>query len=113
MQHIPLTLRLTHHYVGGHDHLDRWAHLGTARLLPSKCVRAPADLDDGGTYLRWAILPRYLKRLPEAVRALEDTLTREGCSHEWDCCGCASYRTRLVRKHGRRVLLKTEVSYNY
>jgi hypothetical protein len=112
MEKINLELRLTHKYVGEWDHLDQWDAVGTAVLTPPKCVREPEDFDDGGEYVRWATIPRG-QPLAASARALEDSLSKHGCSHEYDCCGCASYRTEAIHRHGRRMVLKTSIRYNY
>ena len=117
MEALHLELRLTHRYVGTYSHLDEWRSFGAApaRLTPPKMVDPGNGYDEGGTYLRWATLPRLPRRADraDAARALEDTLSSWGCHHEYDCCGCASYRTRVLRRKGRRVLLRTTVGYNY
>jgi hypothetical protein len=112
MEKINLAKQLTHHYVGTYSHLDKWRDVGTAVLTPEKVVREGESFDDGGTYIRWATLPRGQNR-DASVRALVDSLSRHGCAHEWDCCGCASWSTRVLHRHGRRVVLKTTVSFNY
>jgi hypothetical protein len=112
MQKVTLELRLTHRYVGTWSHLDEWDAAGTAVLTPPKWVREPEDFDDGGEYVRWATIPRG-QPLAASARALEDSLSKRGCSHEWDCCGCASYTTRVLHRHGRRMVLKTSIRYNY
>lgn len=108
----PLSLRLTHRYVGTFRHLDSWRYLGAAKVTPGRIVDPGNGYDEGRTYIRWATLPRGIDR-DAACRALEDTMSRWGCAHEWDCCGCASHTTRVLHRHGRRVVLKTWVSYNY
>ena len=40
-------------------------------------------------------------------------LSTYGCAHEWDCCGCATHDTQALRRQGRRVLLRTTVTFNY
>lgn len=107
-----LSLRLTHRYVGTFRHLDSWRDLGEAKVTPHREVAPGNGHDEGGTYIRWATLPRGVDR-DAACRALVDTFSRWGCSHEWDCCGCASYTTRVLHRHGRRVALQTRVSFNY
>ena len=113
METLHLERRLTHRYVGTYAHLDAWVDISTApaKLTPPKMVAPGNGYDEGGTYLRWATLPRVNR--VQAVRALEDALSRHGCHHEHDCCGCASYSTRALHRHGRRVVLETRVSYNY
>ena len=112
METINLELRLTHGYVGGWDHLDNWEPLGTARLTPARVVRESNDYDEGRTYVRWATVPAG-QSVRLTARALADTLSRHGCSHDYDCCGCASYRTTVEHRSGRRLVLKTRVSFNY
>lgn len=112
MEMVNLEVRLTHRYVGTFRHLDQWRDVGTAVLTPAREIEEGNGLDEGGVYVRWATLPRGIDR-DAACRALEDSLSSHGCAHEWDCCGCASYNTRVLHRHGRRVVLQTRVSYNY
>jgi len=112
MNNILLSRRLTHRYVGTYSHLDEWRDIGVATLTPRREVNPGNDYDEGGTYIRWAVLPRGIDR-DAACRALEETMSRWGCAHEYDCCGCASYTTRVLHRHGRRVVLQTRVSFNY
>ena len=109
---IFLSRRMTHRYVGTYRHLDKWRDIGTATLTPQREVDPGNGYDEGGTYIRWATLPKGIDR-DAACRALEDTMSQWGCAHEYDCCGCASYTTRVLHRHGRRVVLKTRVSFNY
>lgn len=109
---ILLSVRLTHRYVGTHRDLDDWRDICAAQLTPSRTVDPGNDYDDAGTYLRWATLPRGVDR-DAACRALVDTLSRHGCAHEYDCCGCASYSTRVLHRRGRRITLLTHVTRNY
>lgn len=106
---LHLSLRLTHRYVGSHDYLDEWRDLpDPVRMTESRRVAE-------GTYIRWATLPGQLsrKKRDEMVRGLEQTLTKWGCAHEYDCCGCPSFSTRVIQRKGRDVVLRTAVSYNY
>lgn len=112
METLHLSTRLTHRYVGTYKHLDRWQNVGPVRLTPGRVVAESNGYDEGNTYVRWATVPRG-QSVDKTVRALEDTLSSHGCAHEWDCCGCASYSTRVIHRHGRRLVLKTSVSYNY
>lgn len=111
---ITLEIRKTRRYVGTHQHLDRWQRVGTAKLLPERLVRKPGDdIADCGTYLRTAVIPAGQD--PHAsARALVHTLSQWGCSHEYDCCGCMSWSTRVVRRLGRRrFVLATSYSRNF
>jgi hypothetical protein len=112
METIQLNRRLTHHYVGTYAHEDNWAGVGTARLTPPREVVEGNGLDDGGTYIRWATLPAG-QDVEASAQALEDTLSKHGCHHEYDCCGCRSVSTRVIHRHGRRLVLRIRVSFNY
>ena len=114
---VCVALRRTHKYVGEYAHLDEWKTLSSYPKL-SEFVRETDEgngMDDGGVYLRWARLPGQLsrKQRDEMVRAIEDSYTYSGCSHEYDCCGCSSYRTRAIYRRGRDVVLRVQVSRNY
>lgn len=112
METIQLNRRLTHRYVGTYAHEDNWEGVGTARLTPPRAVAEGNGIDDGGTYIRWAILPAG-QDAEASARALQDTLSKHGCHHEYDCCGCRSLDTRVIHRHGRRLVLRTQVSFNY
>jgi hypothetical protein len=89
-----LQLRKTHRYVGTFQHEDEWEDVGTFRIIArgevidgaeddyceptSQVLIAEVDAKDG-------IASREIKT------ALENSHTRAGCHHEWDCCGCRSY----------------------
>lgn len=122
MDMIYPSIRLTHRYVGSWKHLDRWAdQLPGVKMTPARETQPPGGpegdrFEDGGTYVRYATLPAGLTRKQRADyrQALADSMTSEGCSHEYDCCGCASHYTRAFpTRDPRRVLLRTHVSYNY
>ena len=49
-------------------------------------------------------------------RALKDTFTKAGCSHDYDCCGCRStYVTSVtyVDLENRKWVVLTHSSRNY
>ena len=108
--------RLTFKYTDAYRDLDRHVLLGTVRLTPPRQTRAPVDFDDGGTYVRFATLPVRLdaRGRREARRAIAENLSKWACKHEYDCCGCELTRTvAYPTRDPRRVLLVTNVSYNY
>lgn len=112
MQQINLSIRLTHRYVGTHAHNDRWDFLGDLKVTPARVVDAGNGIDDAGTVVRYARIRRSDDfRLLQ--RAIEDTMSRHGCSHDYDCCGCASYSTRVTRIRPRLLLIRTRVGRNY
>lgn len=118
MNRLNVSMRLTHRYVGTCDYMDAWKDIGAAKLTPRRLVEPPdpKEFSDGGTYVRFATLPAGLDaRQRKAFRtALEDTLSKNGCHHTYDCCGCQSYSTRAIpTAHPRRVRLVTRISFNY
>lgn len=116
MHKFTVSKRLTHKYVDSCRHLDAHVTLGTVKLTPMRMVREPADFDDGGEYVRFATLPVRLRGrdLTEAREALAENLSKWGCTHEYDCCGCELIRTTAhPTRDPRRVLLRTRISYNF
>lgn len=116
MQTVNLRIRLTHKYVDSYRHLDEHQHLGTVVLGQPRMVREPNDFDDGGTYVRLAQLPAGLSRRQRKVwrAVLAENLSKWGCAHEYDCCGCALVRATVhATNHARRVVVVTKTSYNY
>jgi len=115
MQALHLRRRLTHSYVGTWKHLDSWEYICTVKMTPWVVVEQPEDFDDATVCHAWVTLPQGADRKNRdlAIRAIEDTLSSHGCSHEWDCCGCASYRVEVVRRQGRRVLVSSRMTRNY
>lgn len=113
---LHLFTRLTHRFVGTYKHEDAHRYVGRAKLLPMRTLREPRenDFSDGGTYIARAVLPRGVSR-EVAMRALRDTLTSEGCAHEWDCCGCRSQwaSVKPASNSRREAVVRLHVSFNY
>lgn len=112
METINAYRRLTHHYVGTCSDLDAHQFVATVRVTPPRVVREGNGHDEGDTTVMHCRAPAGVD-LKLLARAIADTLTSEGCSHEWDCCGCASYRTRVRHVGRRRLVISTRTSYNY
>lgn len=116
MQTVYLRERLTHKYVDSYRHLDNHVHLGTVVLGQSRMVREADDIDDGGTYVRLAMLPAGLSRSQRAKwrEVLAENLSKHGCAHEYDCCGCQSRTVRVhATNHARRAVVVTSIGYNF
>lgn len=115
METVVIARRITHKFVGIFRYLDQWETIGRVRITNGRDVRKYSDIDGpevGPRYIRFARLPNGVKR-SVVLRAIEDELSAWGCSHEWDCCGCASYSTRVYPYKGRVVRIVTDVTYNY
>lgn len=108
-----LEVRETHRYVGTWSHLDAWTDIGTARITPFRRVReGRGDPSDGGTLVAFARIPRGQDR-DASKRALTDTFSKWGCSHEHDCCGCRSTSAEVLPISQRKFLIRQHVTYNY
>lgn len=107
-----LYARKTHRYVDTYRHLDRRDFVAAVRVTPPRQVREPESYDDGGDYIVHVRAPAAAadKNLSQALR---DTLSYQGCHHEYDCCGCKSQRAS-VRRIGRRdYVVRLSVGFNY
>ena len=116
MQSLNLRKRLTHKYVDSYRHLDRHVTIGGVTLTPRVQVEPATDFDEGGRYVQYARLPAGLspKQRKEWREVLAENLSKWGCSHEYDCCGCMLVHARAYpTKDARRVLVRVAVSYNY
>jgi hypothetical protein len=111
MDTVNLYLRLTHKYVDSYRHLDESRYIGTIKLTPPRQTREGNGHDDLGDYVRFGRIPRGLDP-KEVERAVSDTLSHWGCSHEYDCCGCLLTRSD-ARVRGRTLMVHTSVGRNY
>lgn len=112
MQAVHCYKRLTHRYNLGWMHLDKSAYVGSVKMTPPKVVQEGNGYDDGDVYVQYARIPGRAD-VAAVMQALRDTLTRSGCRHEYDCCGCASYSVSVERHSTRQLRIRTRVSYNY
>lgn len=99
-------------YRKAYDHLNSRRFLFTVRATPPVCVREPEDYDDGGVYVQYARVRPGVDRA-RLARAMSATLSGSACSHEYDCCGCASYYVRVTPYGRRGIKIRTSVTYNY
>lgn len=113
MKTIQLYERLTHRYVDAYRHLDEEQYIGevkqlgiTRRVPPAGCY------DDGGKYLFRVVAPSTLKS-KDLSHALRSALSHSGCTHEYDCCGCASSHASVKRLTKREYSVRISISYNY
>ena len=112
MELVNVNKRNTHRYRDGWAHEDSWEYLGSIKVTPARQVEEGNGIDEGGVFVRYARIRRQDDfRLLQ--RGLEDTMSTSGCRHDYDCCGCASYRTTVRRVKPRLVMIHTRVGYNY
>lgn len=112
MQTVNAFRRTSNRYIDKYKYLDGEEFVATVRLTAPRVVDEGNSYDAGNTYVQYLRVPRSVdvKALRQALR---DTLGYHGCTHEWDCCGCASSSvfTKLVAS--RKLQVTTVVSYNY
>jgi hypothetical protein len=102
----------TNRYAAGWRHLDEDKFVATVRLTQPHMIKRGMGYDEGDTYTQYVRVPRNVSTV-ELRRALRDTLGGSNCKHEHDCCGCATHRVSTKVVAPRRLLVRTQVSYNY
>ncbi len=112
MRRVPIYTRLTRRYVDEYRHLDAAEYVGTVKLLAGRQILEPQDFDDGGSRRYRVVAPRELAST-DLSDAIADTFSHYGCSHEYDCCGCASHSASVRRVSRREYTMTIHTSYNY
>lgn len=116
-----LKLRKTHKYVGTYQHEDQWEYLGRMTMLQynAKCT------DEEDPCEPTTIIQHFKVELEnhdpvwtdeQVKRALRDTLTRSGCHHDYDCCGCVSTHVSEVlplTRHANEYIVISHSFRNY
>jgi hypothetical protein len=107
-----VSARLTHKWADHCSNRDEWTDSIPVKLLQGVLLSEGKSYDEGSTVRYRVIGPKNVdqKMLKKAIR---DTFSTGGCSHEYDCCGCPStYATvKKARKGIFTAIVKT--SYNY
>ena len=111
-QLVTLEHRVTHTYVDKYAHLDQWGESFTFKALEPKLIATGDGYDHGPVHVQRFIGSKSADQKSQ-IKALYDNLSYSGCSHEYDCCGCASVHAsiRKVRRGVFTALLRT--SFNY
>lgn len=110
-----LSKRITHRYVGTYRHLDQWEEVGTMSEILSTVV-PPSESEDGSAGPKTTKLITVDSSHPkkEIERALRDRFTKQGCAHDYDCCGCASHSVSRVKKVAAKLYeVEIHTSYNF
>jgi hypothetical protein len=103
--------RLTFKYRNPRDGDDE-QYVCTAKVLAPSRVTEPTDYDDGGVVTFRVIAPASYAAV-DIRRAIRDSFTRGGCSHEYDCCGCAHNTVHVERLNARNYRVTEHTYYNY
>jgi hypothetical protein len=111
-----LALRKTHQFVGTWQHEDQWDHMGSV-VVQQKISQITDDedcCDPTITNMICEVTLAFGVDRENVRQALRDTFTKQGCSHDWDCCGCVSTSVRRVKHiHGNTFVVSTYSSRNY
>jgi hypothetical protein len=108
LAHIYTTL--SHKYRD--SRLDPVEYVATVKVLTPTRIEEAEDFDEGDTYFFRVVAPSA-DRGRDLSRAIRDTLSTGGCSHEHDCCGCASTYASVRRVGPREYKVRTRTTYNY
>ncbi len=111
-EQLYLKKRLTHKYNDSAAHLDRWQHVGWVKLLAPRRVEEGNGMDFTGVWASRVVAPVSLKH-HDLRRAINDVLSYSGCSHDYDCCGCASASATVKRVSKREYTVSVSTYRNY
>ena len=112
MHTVHAYVNTTNHYADGWRYLDSDNFVATVRLTAPHMLKHGADRDEGDTYTQYVRVPRGVNA-GMLGQALRHTLGGSNCKHEYDCCGCATHRVSVKLTAPRRLLVRTQISYNY
>jgi len=111
MQTAQIYKRLTYGYADGWSYLDKDRFITTVKLTPAKKVWE-SKKDNSFRYVQHCRAPAGTN-LNTLAAAIEDTISGCDCKQEHDCCGCQIRYTTVKHLGNRRLLIKTDVRYNY
>lgn len=105
-----LHTNLSYEYNDGR--LNPCEYTATAKVIN------PTRIEEGDGYARgnvyyFRIIARPGDRGRDLSRAIRDTFSTGGCSHEHDCCGCATTRATVRRVGSREYKVQTRTTFNY
>lgn len=108
-----VTVELTrrHKYVGTFKHLNESVHVGHAVMYAGPAFYTdPEDMCEPTTRKALLQFTQLETTFPihEIEQAIRDSLSRRGCHHDYDCCGCTSVHARA--KHVAGVVYAVTIS---
>ena len=106
--------RTSHKYRDGWRHLDNEQFVASVKVTPARTTEESftKDYSDGPKLVQFARAPSGVN-IEQLKQALRDTMGGSNCRHEHDCCGCATRRVNVSHIGSRRLMIRTEISYNY
>jgi hypothetical protein len=117
---VEIELRKTRTYVGTFQHLDDWKAIGAATIYMREAEAADRDGEEPDFtepmvqhgLVHFAAIQEGVTE-GEIVQALRDTFTKNDCHHEYDCCGCRSFRASAKHVAGPVYKLTIRSSRNF
>ena len=97
---MDLNTRTTRKFADGYASLDKWESIGSIEEIGRK-TETPADDDGDLTEPQTTTIHAIItsdKTDYQIMGAIHDTYTVSDCRHEWDCCGCRSFRVRNAKR---------------
>ena len=89
-----LELRLTHVYADTWRNEDEWKAIGEFEVTyTERWVKKGGDIQEPMKVIH-SIHVQSEASVEEISKALQETFTMTGCTHEYDCCGCRSYHAK-------------------
>jgi hypothetical protein len=115
------SIRKTHMYVDPWDTLDQWEDIpgrfkelgGSKYYNPVNIPGQSFGISDCGYRVIKVITPKNLS-VDMQRRVIIDQYTSVGCDHDYDCCGCYSFRAYATKLRRRgEWTVKVVFSRNY
>lgn len=112
MQTVQANIQTTRKWAAGWSYMEATQHVADVKLTAPRVTKQGNGYDEGPRTVQYTRIPRGVNATRLAT-ALVHTLSGSSCQHEYDCCGCASYYTRVTKVNKRQLRVNTSVSYNY
>jgi hypothetical protein len=107
-----LEIRISHRYRQKQN--DEHRTLGAVSVLNRRMVRPADDFDQLDTICLTVRVDAPHATHDDIAQALRDTFSGGGCSHSYDCCGCATWHAGHIRHVKRREWTLIQSGYrNY
>lgn len=92
-----LEVRNTNKWNDDHKYRDDWTRFGELTILYSVARKGDSDSGNNLVFVKTKLDSIYVTN-EDIKKAIDHTLSHQGCSHEHDCCGCVSQSVRRVKK---------------
>ncbi|MFZ3583739.1 hypothetical protein ACOI1H_16410 [Loktanella sp. DJP18] len=113
---MDLAVRKTHTYVGTFSHLDDWDSIGSFDIVSNQAVLDDDQDPCEPTHIFLKVLVQADAGTTDAdiESALRSSLSKSGCAHEHDCCGCVStYVNDVMRQDAHHWAVIQHASRNF